>query len=328
MVKIESSRGSRCIGPAALSLRARQAARAAAPVVLLLGCAPAGAAEPLPVTRVAEGVYVHFGVQEQGTAANQGAIANVGFIVGARCVAVIDSGGSRAEGERLLAAVRSVTALPVCYVVNTHVHPDHVFGNAAFEGEHPQFVGHARLPAALAARGDHYRHALERDLDGAADGSTVVAPTMTVADRQVLDLGGRLLELQAWPVAHTDNDLSVFDRASGTLWLADLLFAGRIPVVDGSLKGWLDACARIAAMSPARVVPGHGEMGDWRGALAAQTRYLKVLLDGTRGALKARRTLAQAVEEVGWAERGRWLLFDDYHRRNVAAAYAELEWEE
>jgi hypothetical protein len=69
-------------------------------------------------------------------------------------------------------------------------------------------------------------------------------------------------------------------------------------------------------------------MGDWRGALAAQTRYLKALLDGTRGALKARRTLAQAVEEVGWAERGRWLLFDDYHRRNVAAAYAELEWEE
>ncbi|HEX7156042.1 MAG TPA: quinoprotein relay system zinc metallohydrolase 2 [Burkholderiaceae bacterium] len=296
--------------------------------VLSLGCAPAGAVEPLAVARVADGVFVHLGTQQQPTAANEGAIANVGFIVGARCVAVIDSGGSRAEGERLLAAVRHVSALPVCYVVNTHVHPDHVFGNAAFESEHPQFVGHARLPAALAARGEHYRRALERDLGAAAEGSTVVAPTLTVEDRRVLDLGGRELELRAWPAAHTEDDLTVFDRASGTLWLSDLLFVGRIPVVDGSLKGWLEACARIAEMSPARVVPGHGDMGNWRDALAAQTRYLKALLDGTRVAIRSHRTLAQAVEEVGWSERGHWLLFDDYHRRNVAAAYAELEWEE
>jgi glyoxylase-like metal-dependent hydrolase (beta-lactamase superfamily II) len=156
----------------------------------------------------------------------------------------------------------------------------------------------------------------------------VVEPGLTVSEQTELDLGGRVLILTAYPTAHTDNDLTVLDRRTGTLWTGDLLFTERVPVVDGSLKGWLDVTAKLRSLDVQLVVPGHGAANqDWPAALDAQERYLRVLLDETRLILSDGGTMEQAVEIVGQSERDGWLLFDDYHPRNVVTAFSELEWE-
>ena len=301
-------------------------------LLLLPGAACAASdASPLPVAEVAPGVFVHAGVHGEASAENFGSIANVGFIVGEKCVAVIDSGGSRAAGMRLLAALRKVSALPVCYVINTHMHPDHAFGNAAFvaDASLATVVGHAKLAAALSARERGYLERIRQELGEAAAGTRVVLPTMTVADTKEIDLGGRTLLLRAWPPAHPDNPLTVSDRPTGTLFAGALLFVERIPSIDGSLRGWLKVLAELRRLDPAYVVAGHGEAGaNWPQAVARLHEYLSMVLDQTRTAIKEGRTIQQAVAEVGASERGRWQLFDDYHRRNVTAAFAELEWEE
>lgn len=295
----------------------------------LLRAAAAFAAPPslpeLALDNPAPGVYVHYGQEAEATPQNAGDIANNGFVVGARCVAVIDTGGTYAVGRALRQAIRRVTPLPVCFVVNTHAHPDHVFGDAAFIDDHPQFVGHARLADALRRRGPSYLHALMRDLGEVAEGSTLVLPTRAVADTDILDLGGRTLALRAWKTAHTDCDLSVMDDATRTLWLGDLLFVGHLPVVDGSLRGFLSVIGELEAIPADRAIAGHGRASAWPDAIAPERRYFERLLADVRAAIAAQRTLAEAVESVGVT--GEWQLVDAFHKRNVTAAYAELEWE-
>ena len=302
----------------------------ACPLLMVALLARGAETEPLAVVELADGVYVHAGRPEDASAANQGDIANISFVVGPKCVAVIDTGGTAAVGRALHAAVRRVTPLPVCYVINTHVHPDHIFGNAAFDKDGTRFVGHAKLPAAIGARGGNYLNAVKRDLGDVAQGTRIVAPTMMVANETALDLGGRVLKLRAWPTAHTDADLTVHDEKTDSLWLSDLLFVDRIPVVDGSLRGWLAAIGELQAIKrPHHIVPGHGTIDPpWPAALLAEERYLNVLATEVRAAIKGSRTMQQAVDSVGLAERDKWLLFDSFHRRNVTAAYAELEWED
>lgn len=274
------------------------------------------------------GVYVHYGRVETMTPENAGDIANIGFVVGERCVAVIDTGGTYAVGVALRSAIRGVTDRPVCYVINTHVHPDHIFGNAAFNDDHPEFIGHAHLAEAMARRGPNYLNALRRDVGVAAEGSALVVPTKAVAQSLELDLGGRTLVLRAWPTAHTDQDLTVYDTAGGVLFLGDLVFQRHIPVVDGKLRGMLAALDELKTLSAKVAVPGHGRADNWPGVLAPERDYLERLASDVKAALVAHRTLAQAVATVGQDQRNAWALFDDFHRRNVTAAYAELEWEE
>lgn len=283
------------------------------------------------VQEVAPGLFVLPGVPENASAANLDALGNVGFVIGREAVAVVDPGGSLAHGRRLRRAIEAVTPLPIRYLVLTHVHPDHVMGGAAFADCGAEVIGHARLPEALAQRHEFYAAMLAREMGTAAEGSAALAPTRLVApgQDQALDLGGRVLLLTAHPPAHTDHDLSLFDRATGTLWLSDLLFVGRIPSLDGSLPGWrrvLEGLTRQPGV--ARAVPGHGPPAvEWPAAAAPLARYLEAVERETRAAIAAGVGLAEAPARVATAEAARWDLAEAYHGRNVTTAYRELEWE-
>lgn len=285
--------------------------------------AGASGAEPLSVTEVAPGVFVHRGRHVDIDDPARGDSANIGFIVGERCVAVVDSGGSLATGQALRAAIAAQTPLPVCYVINTHAHFDHVLGNAAFAADGPQLVGHANLGPSLAANQTYFAERFATELAGA----TLGVPDIAVDPTLELDLGARTLLLTAVAEAHTAADLTVLDVATGSLWSGDLLFMERLPVLNGSLRGWLEWLETAHGIKASRVIPGHGPVSaPWPAALGPERDYLSGLLKAAREAVAAGTFLEDVTADAESRAPADWLLTSP-HARNLGKAYREVEWE-
>lgn len=289
------------------------------------------ASDDYAVTEVTDGIYYHQGVHQDATEENIGAIANVGFIIGDDCVAVIDSGGSFEEGRLLKQALLKQTDKPVCYVINTHVHPDHILGNAVFKDSTPIYIGHEKLPAALASRKSFFERVFSDALGDAYTGAEFIAPeqTVSVGEPVIIDLGNRQLTLTAFTTAHTDHDLTVLDQTTQTLWTGDLLFIERTPALDGSINGWINAIEQLQQQDVRFVVPGHGPASEtaWQSALQKQLDYFITMREQIRTIINDFGTIDQATKTVGQKQNGEWLLFEEYHRRNVTSAFVELEWE-
>lgn len=290
-------------------------------------CAPAGPV--LDVVEVAPGVFVHKGVIAEPDRENRGDVANLGFVVGAESVAVIDTGSARWMGEATWRAIRARTDLPVSHVVLTHMHPDHVLGAGFFADAGARVVGHEGLARALSDRLPNYLESMSALIGPEALlGTDGVAIDIAVSEALTLDLGDRTLNLHAWPPAHTGTDVTVLDTATSTLFAGDLVFDGHTPALDGRLTGWQAALATLQGEPLARVVPGHGGTAlNWPEGGMDTARYLGVLAADTRAAVDAGQRLGDAVERIARSEAPHWQLFEAYNARNATVAFTELEWE-
>lgn len=202
-------------------------------------------------------------------ASNARALVNIGLVVGGERALLIDTGCGPRHGADILAAVRTLTPLPLV-IANTHAHWDHFFGNAVFRDEGAgrrggtEFWAHAAAARGMAETGESQRAEVagpEPEMAaGSGPGSDIVLPTRLIRSNPAqLDLGGVRVELFSLGRGHTDGDLMV--GASGVLFAGDVLEEGADPQYEGSFPNeWavvLRKLARMGACYPV-MVPGHG----------------------------------------------------------------------
>jgi glyoxylase-like metal-dependent hydrolase (beta-lactamase superfamily II) len=183
----------------------------------------------------------------------------------------------------------------------------------------------------MAAREGFFERNFSEVLGKAYTGTEFIAPSQTVSiDEPVtIDLGNRELVLTAFSTSHTDHDLTVYDKQTQTLWTGDLLFVERTPALDGSINGWINHSEQLQNHVASTVIPGHGPALLENPSLAWQKQldYLKLIREQIRAIIYDFGTIEDATTSVGLSEKENWLLFEEYHRRNVTAAFVELEWE-
>jgi len=281
------------------------------------------------VKEVAEGLFVHFGVQEDSNVTNKGDIANIGFIVGTKSIAVIDTGGTPEIGKSLLKKIKKISNLPISHIIITHSHPDHFFGTGALINDKVIIIGHEKLKRALINSFEFYKN-LQFNLikQESIKQTKLFVPNQTVkiGTIKTINIGNREIEIKAWKSGHTDNDLSIYDKKTKFFW-SENIFVQRIPSIRASVKGWKSNLNEILKMDIDTIIPGHGPLKKKNKAIEPMMNYFNRLIKEVRKFHKTGKTLKNAQNLAAPKNKERWLLFDSYHSSNITKTFTELEWE-
>ncbi len=213
------------------------------------------------LTKLSENVYSYVG--EKDASPSHSFAANAGIVIGRDGVLVVDTLISAKEGERFLADIRKITKKPIKYVVNTHTHLDHAFGNCVFAELGATVISHSADKTLLAKSGAEILTHAEayglkpEDLAGTA----IVLPAMTFSERMSIDLGGVEIELIRTAPSHTEGSLVVWLPQPKILFSGDILFTDFHPfLADGDLNGWRKTLDYLQTLGADKIVPGHGPL--------------------------------------------------------------------
>lgn len=239
---------------------------------------------------------------------------NAGVIVGDDSVCVIEGLAVPRHARDLIDDVRRVTSKPVRYVIDTHSHWDHAFGNEAFE--EATVVAHRLARRELEEFGEEQRRRVVARGDGfetEVGGVRIRLPDLTFNEQLSLHFGGRAIDLHYLGRAHTAGDVFVHLPDERVLFTGDVAQVRRFPfVADGYLRDWVETSTRSLALECERFVPGHGPMGTPADLVEARDLIAELVASGT-AALEGSADASRATSEVREALRerfGGWLNFD------------------
>jgi quinoprotein relay system zinc metallohydrolase 1 len=286
-------------------------------------------AHELTPSQVAPGVYAFIGETQAFAPENRGNIFNSGFIVGASGVIVIDTGPSRKHAERLLSAIRKVTAQPVKLVIDTHPHPENVLGNDVFARQGAPVLAHSATLRAMRERCEQCRNNVLNVLGADIMAGTEIAlPTLTVEQSGDMSVAGRDLRLLFYGWGHSEGDLAVLDRKTGVLFSGGLVSIDCIPVLQlARIRGWIHALEQLRNEPFKKLVPGNGPVSAPK-RVQETLDYLQSLLALVEKQYHAGMSILDLLKQSDLPKYRQWALYPDQHPLNVQHVYSELEKEE
>ncbi len=295
--------------------------------ILALGGNAAHAFEP-KAEKVVDNVYAIVGPLGQRSAENDGLNANFGFVVTPKGVILVDSGASRLGAEKLEAAIRKVTKQPVRWVVNTGSQDHRWLGNDYFAAKGAEVIALARTAATQAEYGAQHMQGLERFLGERMQGTKPLpAPKTLAGETATLERGGETLEL-AYTDAHFPGDARVWLPKQRVVFSGDLVYVDRLLGVLpwSSVKNGQQAFKALAALKPARIVPGHGRVCDLAQAQRETGDYYDFLVDKVGAAAREMEPMDETLDRYADLPQFRHLEnYGDLHRANMNRAFVEFE---
>ena len=221
--------------------------------------------------QVGPGIWMVEGSRDYFSMQNGGAIVNITMLETDAGLVVIDTGPSKRYGETLRQIALQTTGRGIASVILTHHHPDHFFGNMAFDGIPIRAL--AETGKYARSHGDGYSDAMYRILGDWMRGTEIVPPNKVLPGGD-FEIGGR--KLRALPLGgHTEADLAIVDIDTGVVIAGDLAFLDRAPTTpDANLSRWRESLTVLDGLNASAIVPGHGPFDRSRESLRQTRNYL------------------------------------------------------
>ncbi len=277
---------------------------------------------------VVANVYALVGPLGQRSDENDGLNANFGFVVTPQGTILIDSGASRLGAEKIAAAVRAVTGQPVRWVVNTGGQDHRWLGNDFFASQGAEIIALSRTAATQEKNAEQQLEGLRRFLGERLRGTQPLPATTRLAgDAVTLERGGEVLNL-AYTDAHYPGDARVWLPKHGVVFSGDLIYVDRLlGVLPGSsARNGQKAFHALEALSPARIVPGHGRVCDLAQAKRESGDYYDFLVNRIGAAAKDMESMSEVLARHAGLPAFRHLQnYDTLHRGNMNRAFLEFE---
>jgi cyclase len=199
----------------------------------------------------------------------------------------------------LMEAIKSVTTMPLRYLINTHHHADHIGCNDSFAAT-SQIIQHANARLNIVNHTETRRPPTPNPPRG-------VPGHVTFNDEMTVSLGGKQVHARFLGGGHTDNDTIIFFPAERTIHSGDLMKLPSGPLIDyeggGSIKRYLITLEKLLTFDFDTVVPGHGPVSDKAG-LFEWRKHVQKLRDRAAGLIRGGKTEDEVsdvmVEEFGW----------------------------
>lgn len=284
---------------------------------------------PLQPVAIAPNTFFVQGQAGIASSANQGFNSNAAFVVTNEGVVVIDALGTPALGRALLAAIRRVTAKPVKRVIVTHYHADHFYGLKAFKDAGAEVWAHRAAQDYLDG-GEGQRRLAQRAADlfpWVDDKMPLVRADRWLDQDASFTLGGVRFDVAYMGPAHSPDDVIVSVPQEGVVFSGDILYGGRIPFVgEADSKRWLDTTAKLLALKPKLLVPGHGAVSrDPASDLTLTREYITYLREKMGRAVEDFVPFEEAYARTDWSRFARVPAFDAANRINAYGQYLVME---
>ncbi|MGB9128055.1 MAG: MBL fold metallo-hydrolase [Thiobacillus sp.] len=295
--------------------------------ILALGAPAAHAFQPR-AEKVVDNVYAIVGPLGQRSAENDGLNANFGFVVTPKGVILIDSGASLLGAKKIETAIAKVTRQPVRWVVNTGSQDHRWLGNDYFAGKGAEVIAMSRTAATQAEYAAQHMEGMTRFLGKRMQGTQPLpAPKTLAGESATLERGGETLEL-TYTNAHFPGDAWVWLPKQRVVFSGDLVYVDRLLGVLpwSSVKNGQQAFKALAALKPARIVPGHGRVCDLAQAQRETGDYYDFLADKVGAAAREMEPLSATLDR--YADLPAFRHLDNYeglHRGNMNRAFTQFE---